>query len=91
MFLKVCDTEDTHLRLVGWPKGGKKEYKKTWKVVELILFQKDKMINLDKQFESAPPPSRDGKKFAYLVSNCTECHINELLAFEGMWKSVKFN
>ena len=28
VYLKVYDTEDTHLRIVGWPKGGKKEFRK---------------------------------------------------------------
>ena len=28
VYLKVYDTEDTHLRIVGWPTGGKKEFRK---------------------------------------------------------------
>ena len=89
--LKVYDTEDTHLRIVGWPKGGKKEFrKKSWQAVELIADQKNKVVRLEKQFKNAPIQNGN-RSVAYLVSDMTDCHINEPKPFEPKWKSEKFN
>lgn len=91
VFLKVYDTEDTHLRLVGWPKGGKKEFReKSWRVVEILAQQKNRVVRLEKRRENAP--ERDGfRTVSYIVSDCADFHINEPRPFEPKWKSVKFN
>ena len=86
VFLKVYNTEDTHCCLVGWPP--RKEFReKSWAIVKTLSNAKGKVVQIENRLQNAPRQQTDGKLFVYLMSDMTDCHINEPHPFDPKWFS----